>query len=196
MDISKALLAKSNQLNASDLMGGPQIVSIVSVNEGSDEQPVNIITDVFGAGRPFRPSKTVLLILANAWKSNNTSTWVGKRMEIFRDASVTWAGQEVGGIRIKGLSHIDKPFSLVLATSKTKFAKSTFAVLPDIAEPANAATPPRDASGRAWLTELTLAGDDLEAVAALGKAASDAHANPADVAQIRARWNELKGTNA
>ena len=189
MDISKALLAKSNQLNASDLMGGSQIVSIVSVNEGSDEQPVNIITDVFGPGRPFRPSKTVLLILANAWKSNDTSTWVGKRIEIFRDASVTWAGQEVGGIRIKGLSHIDKPFSLVLATSKTKFAKSTFAVLPATAEPATKPKP------RDWLSELTLAGDDLDAILALGNAARG-HATTADLDAIRGRYNEIKGMQA
>ena len=95
----------------------------------------------------------------------------------------------VGGIKISHLSHIDKPVTTDLTVSKGKRKNYTV-------KPLAAPVQPNDASGRNWLAELTLAGDNLEAVAALGKAASDAHANPVDVALIRARWNELKGTNA
>ena len=135
MDISNAILAKSDQLNASDLMGGPQTVTIISVKEGTAEQMVSIITDVFGPSRAFKPSKTVLRVLASAWKTTDTTTWVGRRLELYRDPAVRWAGEEIGGIRIKGMSHIDKPISLMLATSKGKFAKSTVQPLADIPTP-------------------------------------------------------------
>ena len=45
---------------------------------------------------------------------------------------------------------------------------------------------------RDWMAELVLAGDNLEAVASLGKAATDAHATAADIAAIRARYDGLK----
>ena len=125
MDISNALIAKSDQLNAIDLIGAPSTVTIVNVEfvEGS-EQPVKIFTDVFGQGRPFKPSKTVLRMLAGAW-GRETTAWVGKRMALYREATVRWAGEEVGGIRIQGLSDIAKPIVFTLPTSKGKHAKST-----------------------------------------------------------------------
>ena len=130
MDVSKAILAKSDQLNATDLMAGPQTVSIVSVSEGSAEQMVTIVTDVFGPSRPFKPSKTVLRVLANAWKSTDTQTWIGHKMTIYRDPSVRWAGEEIGGIRVSALSHIEKPIALNLPVSKGKHAKSTVTPIP------------------------------------------------------------------
>ena len=185
MDISNALIAKSDQLNAIDLISGPRTVTITEVTKGSPEQPVNIVTDAFGPGRPFKPSKTVLRIIAHEW-GNETSEWVGRRMTLFRDPAVKWAGEEIGGIRIEALSHITKPVSFTLANSKTKHTKYVVNPLPD------AAPTPQDTSGRDWSAELILAADDLDAVAALGKAARDAHANAVTVAAIRARYNEIK----
>jgi hypothetical protein len=183
MDVSNAILAKSDQLNSSDLTGGPQTVTILEVSQGSAEQPVNITTDVFGKGRPFKPSKTVLRILAAAW-GKETAAWVGRRMTVYRDPTVRWAGEEIGGIRVSALSHIDKAAVFNLPTSKGKFAKSTITVLLD-ADPSNAAT------SRDWLAELDLAGTDLDAVASLGASASRNHAPDDVVNTIRARWTEL-----
>jgi len=137
MNISNAIQAKSSQLNAVDLMGGPQTVSVVDVTEGGSEQPVNIITDTFGPGRPFKPSKTVLRMLGGAW-GMDTAAWIGHRMSIYREPTVVWAGEEIGGIRILALSHIDKPITFNLPTSKTKHAKSVVSVLPADTTP----TPP------------------------------------------------------
>ena len=189
MDISNALIAKSDQLNAVDLAGGPRTVTITEVHKGPPDQPANVITDVFGPTRPFRPSKTVLRILAAAW-GNETEAWVGKSMTLFRDTTVTWAGEEVGGIRIAAMSHIPKATTHVLPKSKGKFGKSTIQPLP------TAAPQPTDTSGRDWVAELKLAGDDIDAVASLGKAATDAHAAGDVVAAIRARYTELKAGNA
>ncbi|MET0888174.1 MAG: AAA family ATPase [Mycetocola sp.] len=51
---------------------------------------------------------------------------------------------------------------------------------------------PVDESGRDWLKELTLAGDDLGALTALGTAATAAHANPATLDVIRAEYKRVK----
>jgi hypothetical protein len=57
---------------------------------------------------PFKPSKTVVRILAYAW-GKETDDWPeNARMTLYRDEKVKWAGQEVGGIRVSHLSHIDK----------------------------------------------------------------------------------------
>lgn len=181
MDVTSALIARSDQLNSSDLIGGDQTVTITDVVKGSTDQPVNIITDIYGTGRPFKPSKTVLRVLAGSW-GKETAAWVGRSMTIYRDPTVRWAGEEIGGIRIKALSHIDKPLVFNLPTSKGKHAKSTITVL-------ETPTPP---PSRDWLAELALAADDLDAVSALGQAASKAGA-PADVvAQIRDKFTALK----
>lgn len=178
MDISNALIAKSDQLNAIDLIGAPSTVTIVNVEfvEGS-EQPVKIFTDVFGQGRPFKPSKTVLRMLAGAW-GRETNAWVGKRMALYREATVRWAGEEVGGIRIQALSDIAKPIVFNLPTSKGKHTKSTV-------QPLAAAAPPRN-----WLAEaatLTVAAD----LNRLGHAAHAAGADAETMGKLRAMLEGL-----
>ena len=42
MDISKALVAKSDQLNASDLTGSPIVATIAAVRRGDATKPVII----------------------------------------------------------------------------------------------------------------------------------------------------------
>jgi hypothetical protein len=176
MDISNALIAKSDQINSIDLVSGPQTVSIIDVVQGNAEQPVNIITDVFGKSRPFKPSKTVLRILAGVW-GKETAAWIGHRMTIYRDPSVRWAGEEIGGIRIQALSHIDKPVVFNLPTSKGKHAKSTVTPLavdaPTAATPA--AIPPLDPQIlQEWLSVF---------------------ANAATLTELQAAWKEAGAAN-
>ena len=175
MDISSAIIAKSEQINAVDLMGGPQIVTVTEAFEGSAEQRVVIVTNEFGKGRTFKPSKTVLRVLGAAW-GNDTTAWIGRRMELYRDPSVRWAGEEVGGIRIKGLSHIEKPLAFNLPTSKGKHAKSTVQPLPDV--PAS----------RNWLTELATTDGDLDLIKALGTAAKSGKASADVMGKITAAY--------
>lgn len=132
MDVSNAIIAKSDQTNAIDLLSGPRTFTVLEVKPGSTEQPVVIVTDVFGAGRPFKPSKTALRVIVACWGAES-SAWVGRRMTIYRDENVKWAGEAVGGIRISAISHIDGPKSFNLATSKGKTAKTTVQPLPDAA---------------------------------------------------------------
>ncbi|OOB91213.1 hypothetical protein [Rathayibacter sp. VKM Ac-2630] len=173
MDVSAALIAKSSQLNAVDLVGSEQTVTILEVSQGSAEQPVNIITDIFGPGRPFKPSKTVLRLLAKAW-GLETANWVGHSMTIFRDPSVRWAGEEVGGIRVSALSHIDKAFAISLPVSKTKHASYSIKRL-EVAK----SSPARD-----WPAAIKAAEGNVQALITLRDEATRAHAGDAVLSAI------------
>lgn len=125
-DISSTLTAKSNQLNADDLLGGPITVRIVRVVAGdSAEQPVAVHID--GGHRPWMPCKTTRRILAALW-GPKTGPWIGRSITLYRDADVKWGGQAVGGIRIKAMSHIDGPARLAL--QETKKSKSMHEIQP------------------------------------------------------------------
>ena len=117
MDISQYIKAKSDQLNADDLIGGPITVQVQRVTPGNSEQPV--VVHVSGGHCPWKPSKTALRVLSHAW-GVETDEWVGRWVELYRDESVKWAGKEVGGIRVAGMSHIAKAITLSLAESKGK----------------------------------------------------------------------------
>ena len=120
MDLTQSILAKSDQLNADDLMSGPRTFTVVEVRRGDDDQPVNIVLAEFPANRPFKPSKTVVRLLVHAW-GKETDDWPETpRMTLYRDDKVKWAGQEIGGIRVSHLSHIDKRLKVALAESKGK----------------------------------------------------------------------------
>lgn len=144
MNISKAILAKSDQLNSSDLIGGPQTVTIAEVREGNSDQPVQIHL-VEWPGRPFKPSKTVLRILDYAW-GEETDDWPqGARMTVFRDPTAKWANEEVGGIRVSHLSHITEPFKLALRESQKKSLLWTIEPLPNEPAPTPKPEPLTDA---------------------------------------------------
>lgn len=121
MDVSDAIVAKSDQINAIDIVGRDVTVTIVDVKPGPADQPVHIFTDRYGASRPFKASKTALRDIVQAWGTDSTA-WVGRRLTLFNDPEVLWAGQAVGGIRIRAMSHIDKAFEAkhIITRGKTK----------------------------------------------------------------------------
>jgi hypothetical protein len=65
--------------------------------------------------------------------------YVGRRLTIFNDPTVKWAGQEVGGVRIAALSHINKPLTVALTVSRGKRAPFTVEPLTDAPDPVTAA---------------------------------------------------------
>jgi len=115
-DMSSVIVAKSDQINADDLIAGPRVVTIASVkiNPGT-EQPVQMALE--GTDKLFRPCKTVSRVIVALWGAD-ASQYVGKSLRLFRDPSVTWAGVKVGGIRIDQASHIDGEKSLVVKESQ------------------------------------------------------------------------------
>lgn len=118
-DISFALEAKSNQLNAIDIMGCNRVIKIREVRVTKSDQPVAVYFDGDN-NRPWFPSKGMRRILAGAW-GQESDNWIGKFAELYFEPSVMYAGKEVGGIRIKALSDIDQrglQFSLTINRQK------------------------------------------------------------------------------
>lgn len=118
-DISDTLAPNSDQLDAVDLLGGPPrvfTITKVDVKSGAD-QPVSVHLAEFP--RVWRPGKSMRRVLANCW-GNESDKWVGQRVELYCDETVTFGKVAVGGTRISRLSGIDKPKSTPLIVSQGK----------------------------------------------------------------------------
>jgi len=104
-NIQQTLEAKSDQLNAVDIIGAEPVITItaVEVKQGG-EQPIWIRFEGDNK-RPWKPSKGMRRILAAAY-GLDSDKWVGKKVQIYNEPDVTYAGEKVGGIRIRALSDI------------------------------------------------------------------------------------------
>ena len=180
MNLTESIAPKSDQLNADDLMSGPITVTIRDVAKGTAEQPIDVHLVEY-PGRAYRPSKSMRRVLVSAWGVEG-ETYAGHRLTLIRNPEITFGREKVGGIEIAAMSHLDK--ALTVALTSTRGHRKNFTVQP------LADVKPRD-----WMSELTLAGDDLDAILALGNAAKG-HATAADLDAIRARYNEIKGMQA
>ena len=177
MNLTESIAPKSDQINADDLMGGPVTVTIREVAKGTAEQPVDVHIVEF-PGRAYRPSKSMRRVMVTAW-GVESSTYAGHRLTLFRNPEITFGRDKVGGIEISHMSHIDNPLTVALTQTRGKRKNFTVEPLTEI-------------KARDWISELALAGDDLDAVAALGAAASSAHVDAGTLEAIRGRYNELK----
>lgn len=123
VDISTTTAPKSDQVNYEDYIAGPRTHVIKEVRLVGGEQPVEIhLADV--PGRPYKPSKTMRRLLVAAWGKDGND-YVGRRLTLFGNPDVKWAGQPVGGIQISHMSDIAKPLTLALTETKGKRAKHT-----------------------------------------------------------------------
>ncbi|MFC4373259.1 hypothetical protein ACFO5K_04015 [Nocardia halotolerans] len=130
MDISAAAAPKSDQINADDLMSGPRVVTIIETRRGNAEQPVEIVTAEFGSKRPYRPGKSMIRVLINAWGADST-VYAGRRLKIYRDPEIRFGPEKVGGIRISHMSHIGKRLTLALTITRGQRKPFVVEPLPD-----------------------------------------------------------------
>ena len=125
LDVSSTILSKSDQLNASDLIGNEMILEVSGVHlVSSPDQPM-IINYINDDGRPYKPCKSMRRVLVGLW-GKDASQWSGRCIGVYNEPTVKWAGKEEGGIRIKALSHIDKNKSVT--TSESKHKKTTYLI--------------------------------------------------------------------
>jgi hypothetical protein len=118
-DVSKALEAKSDQLNATDILGAEPVIRIRAVDVRGSEQPIWVYFDGDN-NRPWKPSKGMLRILAAGW-GRDSDGWIGKHVQLMFESSVIYAGKEVGGIRVKAMSDIPAAgMNCALTISKSK----------------------------------------------------------------------------
>lgn len=128
MDLSKTIIPKSDQLNADDLISGSKTIKIRDIKGGSDDaQPVSIY--FYGDNnKPFKPCKSMRRVLVQLWGADGLQ-FIGKRITLFRDDTVKWAGVDVGGIRISHVSHIPGATRVLVTAAKNKRIPMTIEVL-------------------------------------------------------------------
>lgn len=185
MDMSDTIAADSTQINAVDL-AIPVTVTITGSSKGPDvKQPVNLEVAEF-PGRVYRPCKSMRRLIVEAWGAD-TKAYVGRRITLYNDKRVQFGNSATGGIRIKALSDIGKPFSSTQMESQRKYVTYAIDKLPDT-PPAPAPITDDDAvdfaraiAESATLQALNKVGADLKAVN-LGS-----HAD-----KLRAAWSERK----
>jgi hypothetical protein len=126
-DISETLAPKSDQQGFDDYLTGPRTVTIASVEvKVGTEQPV-VAELVEYPGRPYKPNKSMRRVLAKAW-GPDSDVWIGRRLTLFGNPAVIWAGKPTGGVEISHMSHLDKPLTMPLTASKGK--RKNFTVQP------------------------------------------------------------------
>lgn len=116
IDITRAMQAKSDQLNAEDLLGGPRTIKITGGVEREGKIRLSFEGD---NGRPWVLSKTAVRILAACW-GMDPSKWIGLSCTVYNDESVVYGGKEVGGIRVSHVEGIQAPRTLNLTVTRGK----------------------------------------------------------------------------
>lgn len=194
MDMSETIAADSTQINAVDL-AIPVTVTITGSSKGPDaKQPVNLEVAEF-PGRVYRPCKSMRRLIVEAWGAD-TRAYVGRRMTLYNEKSVKFGTSSTGGIRVKALSDIAKPFTSTQMESQRKYVTYAVEKLPDV-EPTPVTLPPitdDDALdfGRAISEASTLA--ELNKISAELKTRDLGTHRAALQGAWTGRNNELKGT--
>lgn len=126
---------RSDQWNADDFVGSDRTFTIAGVKVGKAEQKYDIEL-VEGEGRAWRPPLTMLRLLIAAW-GDDASAWTGRRVTLYRDASVRFGSDLAPGIRVSHMSHLPdgKPFEVRLTSSRGKRAPVRVLPLPDAPAP-------------------------------------------------------------
>ena len=126
---------RSDQWNADDFIGGPRTFTIAGVKAGTAEQKYDIEL-VEGQGRAWRPPLTVLRLLLAAW-GDEASAWIGRRVTLYRDESIRFGSDAVGGIRVSHMSDLPggKTFQVKVTTSRGKRGNLRVEPLPDAPKP-------------------------------------------------------------
>lgn len=164
---------RSDQWNADDFVGGPRTFTVAGVRAGTAEQKYDIVLE--GHERVWRPPLTVLRILIKAW-GDEAASWAGRRATLYRDDTIRFGRDAVGGVRVSHLSHLSEPLEVKL--TEKRGARATHVVQPLLE--------------RDWLAELEQAAGDVQAIGAIGQAARDGGAPERVMVQIRAEYERAK----
>lgn len=131
-DMIRATKPKSDQMNSDDLIGGPRTIKITKVViKDTPQQPISVFFDG-DEGKPFKPCTTMGRVMMEVWESNESKTYVGKSMTLFRDPEAVYGGAKVGGVRISHMSHIEKPVTVLVTVSRGQ--KKPYTVKPLIVQ--------------------------------------------------------------
>lgn len=128
-------VTKSDRLNAADIMSAPRRIKITGTREVKSKDCLMDIYYEGGDGKPWKPCKTVIRTLSAAW-GDHTGDWVDKEALLYYEPSAVYAGQEVGGIRVKALSHLSKaPMNVTVYEKRGKPTKYVITLLEPVQLP-------------------------------------------------------------
>jgi len=134
LDMTETTQAKSDQLNAVDLVGAPKTILITGITKvNSETQPI-IIDYEGGKGRPYKPCKGFRRGLIELWGKDGKQ-YVGRSLTLFCNASVVHKGQEVGGSQISHASHIDTKVKFLLILGRGRRTMHTVEPIKDTTKP-------------------------------------------------------------
>jgi len=120
VDLTESIAPRSDQINADDLIAGPTTYTVREVIAGKAESPFDFL--LVETDRAYRPSKTMRRVIVNAWGPEATN-YAGRLLTLYREPSITFGGQKVGGIRISHMSHIDGPVEVLAQVTRGKREK-------------------------------------------------------------------------
>ncbi len=200
LDMSRFIEARSDQLNADDLIGRSMTITVTKVTGADGDQPVSIYYEGDN-GKPFKPCKTIRRVLVAIW-GRFANDYVGRSMTLYRDDAVMFGGLQVGGIRISHMSHLDKKTVVVVAKSKGK--KAGMEIEPLVAEVREMKPSPAQKWANAYTARVAEIGDPETLAAFANEKAKKLHelesAAPAlhteCVAALDKRRAELAGFSA
>lgn len=114
-DMAHAIIAKSDQLNADDLLGNPITVRIRDTKvTKAPQQPAWIYYDGDN-GKPWKPCKSMCRVMVEGFGSTDSKQYIDKYVTLFRDPTAKFEGKEVGGVRISHMSDIgDEPRTFMI----------------------------------------------------------------------------------
>ena len=162
-DMTATIVAKSDQINAADLIGNPRTVTIREVRiKAGDDQPVTIMIE--GDKKAFRPCMGVRRLFVRVW-GPDASKYIGQSLTLFRDPSVTWAGKEEGGIRVSHMTGINSKIVEFMRISRT--ATKPYEILPLIAEVRD--LPKQRQTAEQWASDHRAQVDDAASLEALAE---------------------------
>lgn len=117
MSMLQTIIAKSDQLNADDLIGTTKTITIRDVKfTMSEAQPASFYYDG-DEGKPYKPCKSMRRVIVNAW-GPDSADYIGRSLTLFNDPTVIYGKDAVGGIRISHMSHIDSDLTMPLAEKR------------------------------------------------------------------------------
>lgn len=162
-DMTMTIIAKSDQINAADLIGNPRTVTVREVRiKAGDDQPVTIMIE--GDKKAFRPCMGVRRLFVRVW-GPDASKYIGQSLTLFRDPSVTWAGKEEGGIRVSHMTGINSKIVEFMRISRT--ATKPYEILPLIAEVRD--LPKQRQTAEQWASDHRAQVDDAASLEALAE---------------------------
>jgi hypothetical protein len=159
MDLTQSIEPRSDQINSDDLIAGPITYTIRDVIQGKAEQPFDFL--LVETDRAYRPSKTMRRVIVNAWGAD-AANYAGRKLTLYREPTIKFGGQTVGGIRISHMSHIDGPVEVLAQVTRGKREKFVVQPLPDAA-PAPTTDPATAERIAALRAEFRTADEDRKA---------------------------------